>query len=269
MDLVEKELRLIARLKEMGKVLIAFSGGVDSTYLAAIAYKTLGDNAFAVTLFPEYVPARELNEATELANLIGIKHQIIPLNSLSNQDIVDNPPDRCFYCKTELFTGLKELATSLDIQYVLDGSNTDDLKDFRPGLKALKNLGIVSPLKEADLAKAEIRVLSKELNLPTWNKASFSCIATRIPYGESLDIKKIKQIEAAEDLLYSLEVPQFRVRHHGNMARIEVLPDDFDKIIKHHDQIVVRYKELGFENITLDLQGYRTGSMNDALKKAE
>lgn len=265
----EKEQNLISNLKKYQKVLIAFSGGVDSTYLAEIAYKALGNNAIAVTIQPEYVSSREIEEAKELASLIGITHKIVILNTLENENIANNPPDRCFYCKTDLFSQLINVAEELGIQYVLDGSNLDDLKDYRPGLRALNNLGIISPLKDAKLTKNDIRLLSRELNLPTWDKPAFSCLATRIPYGTTLTEFNLRQVEKAEDFLIKLGIKQFRVRHHGDIARIEVIPDEFNKIIAFNNEIIVEFKDLGFNYTTLDLQGYRSGSLNELFKKAE
>lgn len=269
LNLIEKEAQLISSLKELDKVIVAFSGGVDSTYLAAMAYRVLGDNAVAISLHPEYVSNREIEEAEALAKHIGIQHKVIKINAFANEEITNNPPDRCFFCKTDLFTNIIQLGKEFGIENIIDGSNVDDMQDIRPGLKALKNLGVESPLKDAGLTKEEIRTLSNKIGLPTWDKPSFSCLATRIPYGERITTAKLEQIEAAEDLLFKLGVKQFRVRHFDTTAKIEVLPEDFGVIINNHNLIVTELKKLGFYNITLDLAGYRSGTLNQDLKKAE
>jgi len=266
LDIQEKEKKLINLLSEMKQVLVAFSGGVDSTYLAKMAFDALQDNALAITIQTEYVPQREINEAIELAKKIGIRHQVIPFDALINPNIFSNPVDRCFFCKTDLFTHLMHIAEKLNIHTVIDGSNLDDMKDYRPGVKALKNLGIHSPLKKVGLTKRDIRELSKKHELPTWNKSSFSCLATRIPYQQELTSEKLRQIEQAEQLLFDLRYKQFRVRHHGEIARIEILPEDFTKMMNDHQEIAEQFKLYGFQYVTLDLEGYFTGNMNRIIK---
>ncbi|WP_339061192.1 ATP-dependent sacrificial sulfur transferase LarE [Tepidibacillus marianensis] len=193
---------------------------------------------------------------------------MIPFDALINPNIFSNPVDRCYFCKTDLFTHLTHIADKLNIRTLVDGSNLDDMKDFRPGVKALRNLGIRGPLKEVGLTKQEIRDLSKKHGLPTWDKASFSCLATRIPYHQELAPEKLRQIEQAEQLLFDLGYQQFRVRHHGEIARIEVLPEDFTRVLGDHQKIVEQLKSFGFQYVTLDLEGYFTGSMNRQIKKS-
>ncbi len=266
---IEKELKLISIFKEMKNVVIAFSGGVDSTYLTAIAHKVLGNNVLAVTIKTEFMSAQEINEAINLANHLKINHKIINTSSITNEQIVKNTDQRCFFCKTDMFNYLIKIANESNFNTIIDGSNIDDMKDFRPGLRALKNLKVRSPLIEAELSKEEIRSLSKRLNLPTWNKPSFSCLATRIPYDNDITLEKLQQLEKAEDFIKDLEINQFRVRHHGNIARIEVTPNDFPKVILNHVRIVSFLNHLGFIYVTLDLQGYRTGSLNEELKRTD
>lgn len=263
---IEKELKLISILEEMRKVVIAFSGGTDSTYLIAMAQKVLDENAIAITIKTEYISNQEINEAIKLASLIKIKHRIIKLNALNNNQIAANTSQRCFFCKTEIFNHLLQTAKEYNIGNVIDGSNVDDQNENRPGLVALKNLGIRSPLQEAELSKEEIRELSKRMNLPTWDKPSISCLATGIPYNNDITIEKIEQIEKAELFIKELNIKQFRVRHHNTIARIEVNRKNFDQIILNQDEIISYFKQLGFVYITLDLQGYRTGSLDEALK---
>ncbi|MFV9511581.1 ATP-dependent sacrificial sulfur transferase LarE [Tepidibacillus sp. LV47] len=265
MNLIEKEQQLIHQLKQMKRVLIALSGGVDSTYLAKMAYIALGENAIAVTIENEFIPKREVEEAYVLAKKIGIPHKQVYLDALSNENISANPADRCFFCKTHLFTHLMQIAKNLNIETIIDGSNLDDMQDYRPGLKALYTLGIRSPLKEIGFSKKEIRERSKAHDLPTWDKPSFSCLASRIPYNERITREKLQQIDHAEQFLFELGLKQFRVRHHGVVARIEVLPEDFPRILANYQTIVEKLKALGFQYVTLDLEGYRTGSLNRQL----
>lgn len=254
-------------LKDMGRVMIAFSGGVDSSFILKRAQQELGDQVVAVVAASETFPSREFNAAVKLAEELGVTLIKTKVAELVNASFVANNPDRCYHCRTGLFVHLQDLAKEEGYPYIVDGSNVDDLGDYRPGLKAKDEQGIRSPLQEAGLTKDEIRFLSKELELPTWNKPSFACLSSRIPYGTKIDQKKIDQLDLAEQFLLDLNLYQVRVRHHENMARIEVMPEEMNKILEHRDEIYDTFKSYGFTYVTLDLQGYRTGSMNEVLKE--
>ncbi len=250
-------------------MLIAYSGGVDSTFLLKVASSVLGDRVVAVTATSETYPSGELAEASKNVKMLGVRHIIINTNELDDERFASNPPERCYYCKTELFSKLTALARQHKLNYMADGSNFDDLNDFRPGTKAASEFGVRSPLREAMLTKEEIRTLSKEMNLPTWDKPPQPCLSTRFPYGAKITREKLSTLQLAEEYLMKLGVKQLRVRVHGDIARIEVPRADMHIFIDEDTskQIAQRFKTLGFTYITLDIQGYRMGSMNEPLQR--
>ncbi|MEN1759545.1 ATP-dependent sacrificial sulfur transferase LarE [Anoxynatronum sibiricum] len=266
----EKLIHLKKLIQDMERVVIAFSGGVDSTFLLKIAWDILGEGVTAVTATSSTYPERELKEAVQFARQLGCTHEIISSEELEIEGFAQNPTNRCYYCKHELFSKLGRVAERTGAAYVLDGSNLDDLKDFRPGMHAAKELGVVSPLKEAALTKEDIRQLSKQLGLPTWNKPAFACLSSRFPYGEVITVEKLKMVEEAEQFLLDLGFCQLRVRIHESMARIEVAPEErarfFDMVLMN--QVDDKLKKIGFSYVTLDLKGYRTGSMNEVLDES-
>lgn len=267
-SLQEKYKDLKEYIKSLESVVVAFSSGVDSTFLLRVAHDVLGDNAIAVTASSCSFPVRELSEATEYAAANGIEHVIVDSEELEIEGFSQNPPNRCYLCKRELFEKMIEVAHSKGFKEVIEGSNMDDLGDYRPGLTAINELKVKSPLREAGLTKEDIRKLSKELGLPTWEKQSFACLSSRFPYGETITAEKLKMVDEAEQLLIDLGFRQVRVRHHGTVARIEISEEEFSKIMSPEirNQINDRFREIGFTYVSLDLAGYRTGSMNETIK---
>lgn len=250
---------------DLQNVVIAFSGGVDSTFLLKVAYDALGDRVIAVTARSASFPQRELNEAMDFCRSEGIRHIVVDSEELDIEGFSHNPVNRCYLCKHELFEKILVIAEQNNIQYVAEGSNLDDEGDYRPGLQAVAELHIKSPLRDVGLNKQEIREYSRQLGLRTWNKQSFACLSSRFPYGEEITEQKLRMVDKAEQLLLDLGFHQLRVRIHGEIARIEVLPDEFEKVLSCRERITRAFKEYGFHYVTMDLQGYRTGSMNETL----
>ena len=266
-DVAAKYKRLQTIVAELGSVLVAWSAGVDSTLLLKVCHDELGDRAVAVTAVSESLPTRELEEARELAVKLGVRHLLVQTSELANENYASNPKNRCYYCKDELYTTILPLAKQEGLQHLVNGSNLDDLGDFRPGMQAARELGVRAPLLEAELGKPEIRALSYALELPTWDKPAFACLSSRIPYGSRVTEKKLEQIDRAEMVLLRYGFRQMRVRHHDEIARIEVPPEDMSNFFSDgiHEQVVAALREIGFSYVTLDLQGYRSGSLNEGL----
>jgi uncharacterized protein len=263
-----KKERLIRYLKELDSLLVAFSGGVDSTFLLALAHETLGDKVLAVTESSSTYPSMERQEAIWFAEQQGIAHVVFQSDETSIPEFVSNAPDRCYHCKKALSQELVKIARERGIEHVAYATNVDDLADYRPGLKAADEMGIIAPLVVAELNKEEIRFLSREMGLATWDKPAMACLASRIPYGEAITDKKLKMVEEAEACLAKIGFKQYRVRHHGSVARIEVESAEIHKINEPvlRKNIAEKLKEIGFLHVAVDLEGYTTGSMNRALE---
>lgn len=264
----DKYNNLVKYLKSLGKVVLAFSGGVDSTFLLKVAKEALGDNVKAVTILSPYIPKWEIAEAKELVKELGVQHEIVEAPII--ESIKYNPEDRCYLCKNAVFSMILSVAKEQGYNYVIDGTNFDDIGDYRPGLRALKELDVKSPLLECKLTKAEIRPLSKELNLNTWNKPPYACLLTRIPYGAELKEEDFEKIESAERYMMSIGFRAVRVRCHGDLARIEVDSSDRSKLFNEEllDTISKNIKEIGFKYVSLDLEGYRVGSFNETIPQS-
>ena len=263
---MEEKLDILkARLNEYKNAVVAFSGGVDSTFLARVAKDVYGDNLLLITATSSTNPFYELEEAKSLATLMDIKHRIIVTEEIDNPGYAANPPDRCYFCKSELFTKIKYIAVKEGFETVLDGSNAEDIKDFRPGMKAKKEKGVISPLAESGFTKSDIRHFSKKFNLPTATKQSYACLASRIPYGETITKPKLDRLATAEYAVRKLGFTQFRIRSHENLARFEFIPDEMDKAWEMKEKLTDICQKSGFNYVTIDLKGYRSGSMNEVL----
>jgi uncharacterized protein len=270
MQIDEKWDRLRSLLGELKLAVLAYSGGVDSSVLLRAASEVLGQGLIAVTAVSETYPPDELGPAKEYAASLGVRHRILPTDELVREEFSRNAPDRCYHCKQELFDKLRQIADAEGIPHILDGSNVDDLKDHRPGRRAAAERSVRSPLAEAGLTKQDIRDLARRQGLPMWDKPSLACLSSRIPYGTRITSELLATIQSAEDIIRGLGVRQVRVRHHNDTARIEVGPEDLVRLAASgtRERVVAEFKELGYTYVCLDLEGYRTGSMNAVLGKA-
>jgi len=266
--LAEKRDRLLSILKGYGSLLVAYSGGVDSSFLLAMAHEALNKNILAVTSASPLHPEWETREAIDFAKSLGVEHIIVHSQIMLQDDFISNPKERCYLCKKNLIEDLLKIARSRDIEYVAHGANVDDLSDYRPGYAATQEMGIKAPLVDADMTKNDIRRLSKQMNLATWSKPPMACLASRIPYGTPITIEDLRMVDQAEQVLFGLGFSGFRVRIHGKVARIEVETGDIEKIIdlKTRSLVVEKLRKIGFSHVAVDLEGYRQGSMNRDLK---
>jgi len=271
-DLATKHQHLQNLLKEMGRVLIAFSGGVDSTLLLKVAKDVLADEVLAVTALSDTTPRHERLDADRLAKALAAEHLLVHTHELQLPEFVNNPENKCYICKKDRFGGLVELARKKGYRFVLDGGNLDDHSDFRPGIKAAKELGVRSPLAETGFSKQDVRALSKQLNLTTWYKPSYACLASRIPYHSPITAEKLRQVDAGEEFLRHLGLSgQVRVRHHNEIARLEIEAKDLPQFMQSalRNKVIAYFKDLGFTYITLDLEGYNMGSLNRVITAAQ
>ena len=268
-DADQKLLKLRNLLSEMKSVLVTFSGGTDSAFLLKIAVETLGQRVLAVTAHSEIYKESELRAAVKLAGVIGARHQIFNSSELSIESFRANPKDRCYHCKNHLFSEMRKIQREHQLDYILDGTNQDDLTDFRPGMTAASEFGIRSPLKEVALTKAEIRLLSKQAGLTTWDKPAQPCLSSRFPYGASLTAENLGRVEKAEAFLGTLGLTQLRVRVHDDIARIETTPEGIQLLLdpENNKRVVAKFTDLGYKYITIDMRGYRSGSMNESIKR--
>jgi uncharacterized protein len=268
--LQEKEATLLANLRGFGRVIVAYSGGTDSAYLAWAAHRALGANALAITADSASIPESHKRDAEAFVRQFGIAHEYITTYEFDNPDYVRNEPDRCFHCKDELFTRLEDIGKSRGIPHIVYGVNLDDLSDYRPGQQAARDHKVNAPLVDAALSKAEIRELSRLAGLPTWDRPASACLSSRIPYGTPVTIQNVKTVEVGEEELKALGFRQFRVRFHGEVVRIEIAREEMERALtmRMAAQLTAVFKKLGFKYVTLDLEGYRQGSMNEVLRKS-
>jgi uncharacterized protein len=267
-QLKSKHKKLKEILGRFGNLLVAYSGGVDSSLLLKVAHDVLGEKVLAVIAKSKTYTKEEGDNAVKFAKKLGVRYRVVHTEEFKNEKFVSNPPERCYYCKKELFSKLSGIAKKEGIKYIADGSNVSDLSDYRPGANASKEYGIKSPLREAGFTKEDIRKLSRELKIPHWNKPALACLASRIPYGTRITSEIIKKIEKGERFLKGLGLKQVRVRHHGDLARIEVDKCDIASLVEGGtaDKIDKKFKSLGYHFVTIDIEGYRTGSMNESLR---
>jgi pyridinium-3,5-biscarboxylic acid mononucleotide sulfurtransferase len=264
----EKLADLRAVVRGLESVVVAFSAGADSTLVAKVAADELGERALAVTSASASLAERELREALEYAERLGIRHRVVYTDELTNPEYLANPTNRCYHCKTELYTHLEELAAREGYRHVANGLNLDDLGDYRPGLQAAREHGVRAPLQEAGLTKSGVRAISRLLDVPTWDKPAMACLSSRVPYGEEITLEKLGQIDRAEQFLRDFGYRQLRVRHHGQVARIELPAEEMPGFLAAHAQAATEHlKSLGFLYVALDLQGFRSGSLNEALRR--
>jgi uncharacterized protein len=268
-DVNAKEERLRELFRQLGSVIIAYSGGVDSSYVAYVANSELGTRAVCVTGESASLPAYQREEIDRVVKDFGFNHERIQTAELDHPGYRANNGNRCYFCKDELYSKLESIAASRSIEFIVDGSTVDDLTDYRPGRQAAKEHAIRSPLIEVEMSKAEVRALSKKVNLPTWNKPASPCLSSRIAYGTTVTIERLTKIDRGEEILRELGFREFRVRHHDALVRLEIAPEEMDRALNREvvAQLATRFRELGFKYVTLDLQGYRSGSMNEVLRQ--